>query len=266
MAAACCSALLRTAISLEHRWRPLALSLVGARHSDLAPLAALSPRGSLNHDWDTPPIVTTLAAALDASTGFALPPAAVRGALVAAGEQRTSWLGPGRFKLQRSLYSALMESSFPDCVSGLLARRSAVLASAVAVPPERALALRQLLLAAPAHWGLGALRTWANGWTTSSRMHEALLLPCCACGAASADRLTHYLACPVLVLHRRGPSSRVASAWPSCSLGQAPAGRCPSHLGRSRLARPRLSGVPFTPRALPSAHLHRPRSGAGTSS
>ena len=64
-------------------------------------------------------------------------------------------------------------------------------------PPDRAVALRQLLLAAPAHWGLGALRTWANGWTTSSRMHEALLLPCCACGAANSDRLAHYLACPV---------------------------------------------------------------------
>ena len=38
--------------------------------------------------------------------------------------------------------------------------------------------------------------SWANAWTTSARMREALLLSCCVCQAARGDDLRHLMRCP----------------------------------------------------------------------
>ena len=43
------------------------------------------------------------------------------------------------------------------------------------------------------------IKTWANAWATSSRMHEADVLPCIfGCGCGEVDSLEHYLSCDPL--------------------------------------------------------------------
>ena len=51
--------------------------------------------------------------------------------------------------------------------------------------------------ALPSSFPMCLLRTWSNGWFTSTRMHEPKILPCIfGCGAG--DCLHHYLECEVL--------------------------------------------------------------------
>ena len=39
------------------------------------------------------------------------------------------------------------------------------------------------------------IKTWSNGWATSSRYHEGVLLPC-VFGCNCIDKLEHYFQCP----------------------------------------------------------------------
>jgi len=45
---------------------------------------------------------------------------------------------------------------------------------------------------------MAVVKTWANAWTTSRRMHEALLLPCIFGCPGCEDNLDHYLCCDPL--------------------------------------------------------------------
>ena len=52
-----------------------------------------------------------------------------------------------------------------------------------------------LLKQLKSHDALKVIKTWLNGWATSSRMHEDTILPCllgCECGE---DSLKHYIMC-----------------------------------------------------------------------
>ena len=42
------------------------------------------------------------------------------------------------------------------------------------------------------------IKTWSNGWTTSYRMHEEVLLNCLFGCCGKPDDLSHYLQCPIL--------------------------------------------------------------------
>ena len=42
------------------------------------------------------------------------------------------------------------------------------------------------------------IKTWANAWTTSSRMDEEETLPCTVACHACEDRLSHYICCDPL--------------------------------------------------------------------
>ena len=43
------------------------------------------------------------------------------------------------------------------------------------------------------------LKTWLNGWITTSRMHTPHLHPCLlGCGGETTDSLAHYVQCPWL--------------------------------------------------------------------
>jgi len=42
------------------------------------------------------------------------------------------------------------------------------------------------------------LRTWTNAWCTSSRLHEATVMPCLFGWVDFPDDLKHYVRCPVL--------------------------------------------------------------------
>ena len=56
--------------------------------------------------------------------------------------------------------------------------------------------LKSLLSNAPHSMAMCLLRTWSNGWFTSSRMHEPTILPCIF-GCGWDDSLCHYLKCEV---------------------------------------------------------------------
>ena len=43
---------------------------------------------------------------------------------------------------------------------------------------------------------LKIIKTWLNGWATSHRMHEDILLPCLLGCATGEDSLRHYVMCP----------------------------------------------------------------------
>ena len=45
---------------------------------------------------------------------------------------------------------------------------------------------------------LKVIKTWLNGWATSARMHEDILLPCLLGCGTGEDSLKHYLQCPQL--------------------------------------------------------------------
>ena len=42
------------------------------------------------------------------------------------------------------------------------------------------------------------VKTWSNGWATSSRYHEGVILPCMFGCKSCIDNLQHYLQCPHL--------------------------------------------------------------------
>ena len=42
------------------------------------------------------------------------------------------------------------------------------------------------------------IKTWSNGWATSSRYHEGVILPCLFGCKACTDNLQHYMQCPHL--------------------------------------------------------------------
>jgi len=44
-------------------------------------------------------------------------------------------------------------------------------------------------------WATAILKTWANAWTTSTRMHEDTVLPCLFGCESGRDELAHYLHC-----------------------------------------------------------------------
>ena len=50
----------------------------------------------------------------------------------------------------------------------------------------------------PHHIAMSWVKTIANGWATSSRLHCDDILPCIFCGAHSCDELLHYISCPTL--------------------------------------------------------------------
>ena len=43
------------------------------------------------------------------------------------------------------------------------------------------------------------IKTWSNGWATSSRYHEGIILPCLFGCKACIDCLEHYIQCPHLL-------------------------------------------------------------------
>lgn len=72
--------------------------------------------------------------------------------------------------------------------------------------PARELAQRidmqelvQAVSAAPEHLKINWVRTWANGWPTSARMHASVILPCVWQCGGGRDELKHYVSCPALL-------------------------------------------------------------------
>ena len=55
--------------------------------------------------------------------------------------------------------------------------------------------LKDLPTSLPQAWAFTLLRTWANGWATTQRMHSAEVLARPCCGKEAGDDLRHYVRC-----------------------------------------------------------------------
>ena len=106
---------------------------------------------------------------------------------------------PGLRKVQKILRHRVLDDPSPMSAHGLFASRAAQLAGVVgydlaawSVVVESCEAIKSPFLVST------MLKTLANAWTTSYRMHELRPLQCLFGCAGEPDELRHYLCCPVL--------------------------------------------------------------------
>ena len=98
--------------------------------------------------------------------------------------------------VQTILYDTLMQNLFADSTPALVQRRLSSLGiPAAGVPPLDFDRLRNQIRGLPEYVVFTILRSWANGWTTSHRMHEHLKQECLFGCADANDDLAHYLCC-----------------------------------------------------------------------
>ena len=146
-------------------------------------------------NWDSPSIVELLH---EAAAGF---PSSKRyrdaGKLALAAfylEKRTSKRFPKG--VQTIFYNIFLENLYSDSIPELIRKRLRVLAPEVPTPACYDFdALRETLKAHSEYCVFVVLRTWANGWTTSRRMHESRQLDCIFGCPGQRDDLAHYLRC-----------------------------------------------------------------------
>lgn len=98
--------------------------------------------------------------------------------------------------VQTALYNKIVEVLFHDSIPNLLSRRMPVLSAGEVLPQGFDFeTLRSCICKLPPYIVFVLIRTWANGWTTSYRMHEPQLLPCVFGCPQQNDSLQHYLCC-----------------------------------------------------------------------
>ena len=164
--------------------------------------------------WDSEPMAVTLDAASRGLPsrpvlGRVLPDIVLRARAALA---RASQEGDRSFKLQRFISQALREALYPDNVHDLIMQRARTLCPEF---PRAALYvddLRAFMSKLSPAWSSAILKTWANAWTTSRRLHLGVPLQCVFGCSACADELIHYLHCPRLWRLLLLDSRRVAPA------------------------------------------------------
>ena len=145
--------------------------------------------------WDTASIAELLR---DASLGF---PDSIR--FRAAGQLALSAFRRERSTskrfpkgIQTVFYNIFLDTLFFDSIPKLITKRLRVLDPGVPLPPSvDFVALRGAIRAYPHHVILTIVRSWANGWTTTHRMHEPHPLQCFFGCPGCKDDLQHYLRC-----------------------------------------------------------------------
>ena len=135
----------------------------------------------------------------EASLGFPSHPklkAAGQAALDAFNGAKT---GLPRFPkgVQSIMYSAIVRTMYPDSIPALISRRMRVLGISREIHAALDFhCLREKITKFSAYIVFTLLRSWANAWTTSHRMHEHFKRDCLlGCNDADDDFL-HYLGCP----------------------------------------------------------------------
>jgi hypothetical protein len=160
-------------------------------HNDLLPIVnrRAHPGARWEH-WDTPPIAGVLR---DASQGF--PEHPMLGSILPDITEEAKHLMTDRgFKLQRYIVESLEKALFPDSIPELIKRRLQVMQPDILFEDIDLDGAKQLLVQLSPAWATSILKTWANGWTTSSRMHEPISRDCLF-GCGGIDSLHHYLRC-----------------------------------------------------------------------
>ena len=168
---------------IQSDWRSLAMMHCGQLAPDF---------------WDSPPIASTLR---DASLGFPGHPllGGILPEIIAEAKRSRAILEPGKkFKFQRFIAERLRAALYPDSIPALVKRRYSVLDPGV---PFEEIVFEEIKLfisrLSPA-WATSILKTWANAWTTSYRMHEPTLRSCVFGCPGERDDLHHYLRCQSL--------------------------------------------------------------------
>ena len=118
--------------------------------------------------------------------------------------------------MQRFLYERIVAALYHDSIPLLLKRRWSVLRPDALISSVDFSCLKQFLAKLSPAWSTSILKTWANAWTTSYRLHEPFLCTCVFGCRGEPDALQHYLRCPQLWRHL-SPISRT-------NLISAPAG------------------------------------------
>jgi hypothetical protein len=101
-------------------------------------------------------------------------------------------------KTQKFLYEFLVADLYPDTLPDTFKSRLKVLSPPAELGLLRFIDFgeaRRLLAKQPAPVAISILKTWAHGWTTSSRMHEAEVLPCFLGCPGAFDTQEHYMTC-----------------------------------------------------------------------
>ncbi len=184
--------LVRAALSTISTWQ---LNYELLTTTDHLPLSHLVGRHPSPTYWDTPPIAVTLR---NASLGFLAHPLLgnILPALISKAKSEAAHAQGRRFKMQRFIADGLHQALYPDSVHLLLGRRLPVIAPGIFVADVDFDAIKQFIVTSlsPA-WATAVMKTWANAWTTSTRMHEPCILPCLFGCDSGRDELAHYLHC-----------------------------------------------------------------------
>jgi len=116
----------------------------------------------------------------------------------AAKEQLEAEAPGKKFKFQRVLTGFLLEKLYPDDVTKTIRQRIETYYPELApnLSVESLEVVRTFSLSLPVSVSQQLLRTWANAWTTSYRMHETQLLYCIFGCVGCLDTQQHYLFVP----------------------------------------------------------------------
>jgi len=197
MSAACAAALFRTAKKTITSWPAWVTQLDYAAQSFLT--IAQWHRGERSTSiWDTPPIAMNLK---NASMGFLDDPRWAPGASSLIQELAIKTCNPSCEQYQKMMYSKLMETFFACDIKDQLVIRLTNMFAPYDLDFVNAINLASCINSLKSLRCVDSMRilkTWANGWATSYRMHDPILLPCLFGCVGRPDDLCHYVQCPHL--------------------------------------------------------------------
>ena len=123
-------------------------------------------------------------------------------------------------KSQQGIFYSLLQSLSPPNWLGTLSRK--LEPQKVTLTSDGVDLMAAELKKLGARISMCVLKTWANAWTTSTRMHESFQLPCIFGCPDCTDDLDHYLCCDPLwtaVISCSYGQSELLQAGPSTKLG-----------------------------------------------
>ena len=198
ISAASVATLIRTALKTVTSWRGWIAQLEEAADRYLSANAVV--RNCLSVPcWDSPPIAKNLR---DAARGLPDYPTWSRGLSEVISKLGTSNDGSWQHTpIQKTVYKELVANKFGNTLNDTFERRLTSLFQPYELDFQQAILLDRCWVALKKCRVADAvkiIKTWSNGWATSSRYHEGVVLPCLFGCKSCIDNLQHYLQCPHL--------------------------------------------------------------------
>ena len=187
--AASFAALIRTALKTVTSWRSWILQLEEAADMFLPAYSVV--RGYLSVPcWDSPPIAVNLR---EAACGLPHHPTWARGL--------PEVISKLEVPSQKVFYAKLVANRFSNTLNDTFKRRLTSLFQPYELDFQQAILLDRCwatLKKCRVADAVKIIKTWSNGWATSSRYHEGVILPCLFGCKSCTDNLQHYMQCPHL--------------------------------------------------------------------